>query len=69
MATREQRVDSALHQLLVRLIPNEAEEDREVAQQRVDDGIQLAQDIIGRHDPFPAPCCHAAASQHQIEHS
>lgn len=69
MATRQQRVDSALQQLVTKLIHNDAEEDRAVAQQRLEDGFQLAQDIIGRHDPFPAPCCRAAAFQHQIEHS
>ena len=56
MATREQRVDEALQQLLFRLIPTNADEDEAVEDQRFDEGLQLARNILGRHDLFPLNC-------------
>lgn len=52
MANREQRVDDALQQLLFRLIPSDPDEDEAVEDQRFDEALQIARDILGRHAPF-----------------
>jgi len=56
MASRQQHVDDALQQLLLRLSPTnadaDADEDEAVEEQRFDEALHLARNIIGRHDPF-----------------
>lgn len=52
MADREQRVEDALQQLIFRLLPSDPDEDEAVEEQRFDDGLSIARDILGRHDPF-----------------
>lgn len=51
MATRMQRVDDALQQLLFRLVPSNPDEDEAVEDQRYDEALQFARNTIGRHDP------------------
>jgi len=46
-STREQRVDDALQQLVSRLVPPNPDEDDEVDEQRWNDAIDLARDLIG----------------------
>lgn len=56
MAGLEPRIDSALQRLVYTLIPSDENEDEADEEQRLNQGLQLARDIIGRHDPSPQLC-------------
>lgn len=49
-------MDDALQQLIYRLIPSDPDEDEGEEDERFDEALNIARDIIGRHDPFPTPC-------------
>ena len=48
---RDERVDNALQQLVARLLPQDPDEDEVLEDQRWDEAIQLARNLIGRHAP------------------